>query len=184
MNLFQFNILVLMTMVCHGLVSMNLQKRFQIKLIRGETRKLGVAKSKLLTQDSYHDNKLVTGVLSGKKGSQSFSVTGNDPKQPEKPKFGYTTTPEEPKPKDKLPLPKEPVDKPHKEKKPLKPIPADPTEPLVIPDDDKLTYQRPTESPKQLPKTGDSSLFSMLMGGALASVGVVNLKPNKKKNRK
>ena len=45
MNLFQFNILVLMTMVCHGLVSMNLQKRFQIKLIRGETRKLGVAKS-------------------------------------------------------------------------------------------------------------------------------------------
>lgn len=101
------------------------------------SEKYGFKDGKLLTQDSYHDNKLVTGVLSGKKGSQSFSVTGNDPKQPEKPKFGYTTTPEEPKPKDKLPLPKEPVDKPHKEKKPLKPILADPTEPLVIPEKPK-----------------------------------------------
>lgn len=47
--------------------------------------------------------------------------------------------------------------------------------------DDKLTYQRPAESPKQLPKTGDVGMFGSLIGGALTSVGLVGAKPNTKK---
>ena len=110
-----------------------------------KSEKYGLKDGKIATMYGYYDKSATDGLNPGGSGSNNFAVTSVAKPRPEKPEFGYAMKPEKPKLKDKLPLPKEPVDTPHKPLKQLNPISStrlpEPSKPVLV-----------TSTLKELPK--------------------------------